>query len=246
MMNLNNKVIIVTGGSGFLGTSFIEYFSKFGATVINLEINITTDITKNKIQCDITNLESLKNAINLIIDTHKKIDGWVNNAYPRTEDWGNKFENINYDSWKKNVDMQLNSVFICCQLVLEVMKSQKFGSIINMASIYGVNGPNFSVYNDTEMTMPAAYAAIKGGVITFTKYLASYFGSYSIRVNCVSPGGVFNNQDKIFVENYNNIVPLKRMAAPEDITPMVAFLLSDNSKYITGQNIIIDGGWTII
>lgn len=245
-MNLNNKVIIVTGGSGFLGTSFIEYFSKFGATVINLEINITTDITKNKIQCDITNLESLKNAINLIIDTHKKIDGWVNNAYPRTEDWGNKFENINYDSWKKNVDMQLNSVFICCQLVLEVMKSQKFGSIINMASIYGVNGPNFSVYNDTEMTMPAAYAAIKGGVITFTKYLASYFGSYSIRVNCVSPGGVFNNQDKIFVENYNNIVPLKRMAAPEDITPMVAFLLSDNSKYITGQNIIIDGGWTII
>lgn len=245
-MNLNNKVIIVTGGSGFLGTSFIEYFSKFGATVINLEINITTDITKNRIQCDITNLESLKNAINLIIDTHKKIDGWVNNAYPRTEDWGNKFENINYDSWKKNVDMQLNSVFICCQLVLEVMKSQKFGSIINMASIYGVNGPNFSVYNDTEMTMPAAYAAIKGGVITFTKYLASYFGSYSIRVNCVSPGGVFNNQDKIFVENYNNIVPLKRMAAPEDITPMVAFLLSDNSKYITGQNIIIDGGWTII
>jgi len=246
MMSLNNKVIIVTGGSGFLGTSFLEYFSKYGATVINLEINIITDITNNKIQCDITNIESLKNAINLIIDTHKKIDGWVNNAYPRTEDWGNKFENINYDSWKKNVDMQLNSVFICCQLVLEVMKSQKFGSIINMASIYGVNGPNFSVYKDTEMTMPAAYAAIKGGVINFTKYLASYFGSYSIRVNCVSPGGVFNNQDKIFVENYNNIVPLKRMAAPEDITPMVAFLLSDNSKYITGQNIIIDGGWTII
>ena len=245
-MNLNNKVIIVTGGSGLLGTSFIEYFSKYGATVINLEINIITDITHNKIQCDITNIESLKNAINLIIDTHKKIDGWVNNAYPRTEDWGNKFENINYDSWKKNVDMQLNSVFITCQLVLEVMKSQKFGSIINMASIYGVNGPNFSVYNDTEMTMPAAYAAIKGGVINFTKYLASYFGTYSIRVNCVSPGGVFNNQDKIFVENYNNIVPLKRMATPEDITPMVAFLLSDNSKYITGQNLIIDGGWTII
>jgi NAD(P)-dependent dehydrogenase (short-subunit alcohol dehydrogenase family) len=245
-MNLNNKVIIVTGGSGLLGTSFIQYFSKHGATVINLEINIITDIAKNKIQCDITNIESLKTAINLIIDTHEKIDGWVNNAYPRTEDWGNKFENINYDSWKKNVDMQLNSVFICCQLVLKVMKTQKFGSIINMASIYGVNGPNFSVYNDTEMTMPAAYAAIKGGVINFTKYLASYFGGYSIRVNCVSPGGVFNNQDKIFVENYNNIVPLKRMADPDDITPMVAFLLSDNSKYITGQNIIIDGGWTII
>ena len=246
MMNLNNKVIIVTGGSGLLGTSFVEYFSKYGAIVINLEININTDMSNNLIQCDITNKESLKYAINLIINTYKKIDGWVNNAYPRTEDWGNKFENISYDSWKKNVDLQLNSVFICCQLVLEVMKFQKYGSIINMASIYGVNGPNFTVYRDTDMTMPAAYAAIKGGVINFTKYLASYFGCYSIRVNCVSPGGVFNNQDKTFVENYNNIVPLKRMAAPEDITPMVAFLLSDNSKYITGQNIIIDGGWTII
>jgi NAD(P)-dependent dehydrogenase (short-subunit alcohol dehydrogenase family) len=94
------------------------------------------------------------------------------------------------------------------------------------------------------MTMPAAYSAIKGGVVNFTRYLACYFGPHSIRINSVSPGGVFNNQESVFVENYVKNVPLRRMALPNDISPAVAFLLSDNSSYLTGQNIIIDGGWT--
>mgnify|MGYP000570870335 FL=1 len=144
----------------------------------------------------------------------------------------------------KNVDLQLNSTFLCCQLVLEIMKKQKSGSIVNMASIYGVVGPDFSIYNGTTMTMPAAYSAIKGGVVNFTRYLACYFGPHSIRINSVSPGGVFNNQESVFVENYVKNVPLRRMALPNDISPAVAFLLSDNSSYLTGQNIIIDGGWT--
>jgi len=244
MISLQNKIIVVTGGSGLLGKSFTTYFKDLGAVVINLELNTKTDISKGEIQCDITCKESLSNAINLIIKNYHRIDGWVNNAYPRTEDWSNSFENINYESWVKNVDLQLNSTFLCCKLVLEFMKIQKSGSIVNMASIYGVVGPDFSVYDGTTMTMPAAYSAIKGGVINFSRYLASYFGPYSIRINSVSPGGVFNNQDSVFVNNYTKIVPLRRMALPIDISPTVAFLLSDNSSYITGQNIIIDGGWT--
>ena len=126
------------------------------------------------------------------------------------------------------------------------MKNKNHGSIVNMASVYGIVGPDFSVYEGTEMTMPAAYAAIKGGIVNFTRYLSSYFGKNNIRVNAVSPGGVFNNQPNQFVENYIRKVPLQRMAKPDDISPAVVFLLSDDSSYITGQNIAIDGGWTAI
>lgn len=245
MLILKNKIIVVTGGSGLLGKKIIDFCKNEGGIVINLELSTSTNISSGEIQCDITNEESLMRALSLILNTYNRIDGWVNNAYPRTNDWSNSFENIKYSSWSKNVDIQLNSTFLCCQLVLEIMKKQKFGSVINMASIYGVMGPDFSVYEDTSMTMPAAYSAIKGGIINFTRYLASYFGPYSIRINSVSPGGVFNNQEKTFVENYSRKVPLRRMALPEDIAPTVVFLLSDNSSYITGQNIIVDGGWTI-
>ena len=186
----------------------------------------------------------MKGFIKILIDRFGKIDGWVNNAYPRTEDWGNKFEDIKYESWKKNVDLQLGSVFLCCKLVLEHMKKNNYGSIVNIASIYGVIGPDFSIYEGTEMTMPAAYSAIKGGVINFSRYLASYYGKYGLRVNCVSPGGIYNNQNKKFVNNYIKNVPLKRMGMPSDISPAVSFLLSEDSSYVTGQNLIVDGGWT--
>ena len=126
------------------------------------------------------------------------------------------------------------------------MAAKKNGSIVNIGSIYGTVGPDFNVYNNTELTMPAAYSAIKGGVINFTRYLSSYYGKNNIRVNCVSPGGIFNNQPVEFVRNYENKVPMQRMGKPEDISPAVSFLLSDDSSYITGQNLIIDGGWTSI
>ena len=126
------------------------------------------------------------------------------------------------------------------------MKGQKYGSIVNIASIYGLVGPDFSIYEGTSMTMPAAYSAIKGGVINFTRYLASYYGSFDIRVNCVSPGGIFDKQSSSFVNNYESKVPLRRMGLPEDISPTVTFLLGQEASYITGQNIIIDGGWTAI
>jgi NAD(P)-dependent dehydrogenase (short-subunit alcohol dehydrogenase family) len=246
MNNLNGKVIIITGGNGLIGKSIVNKIISENAICINADLHNQTTGDLSNVICDVTNDKSIDNTINLVLEKYGKIDGLVNNAYPRTEDWGEKFEKISIDSWKSNIDMQLNSVFVFCQKVLPHMVLNKNGSIVNIGSIYGTVGPDFNVYNNTDLTMPAAYSAIKGGVINFTRYLSSYYGKNKIRINCVSPGGIFNNQPIEFVKNYENKVPMKRMGTPDDISPAVSFLLSDDSSYITGQNLIIDGGWTTI
>ena len=243
---MKNKVIIVTGGSGLLGRAILHDLRLRGAIAINFDIKPfwNEDLFIN---CDITDDNSIKDSISLIVGKYGKLDGFVNNAYPRTEDWGSvSFEQIDPDSWRKNVDWQLNSCFICCQEAIKIMINQKYGSIINIASIYGVIGNDFTIYEGTNMNPPAAYSVIKGGLINFTRYLASKYGAYGIRVNCVSPGGIFDRQPDAFVKAYENKVPMKRMGKPDDIAPGVSFLLSDEAKYITGQNLIIDGGWTAI
>lgn len=245
-MNLNNKIIIVTGGSGLLGNSIIDDIRSNGGIAINADIKSNIDNDPFFENCDVTNQQSVEELIDSVVKKYGKIDGFVNNAYPRTSDWGTHFEQIKFDSWKLNVDLQLNSVFICCQSILKQMKKQKFGSIVNISSIYGSVGPDFNIYKGTEMTMPAAYSAIKGGIVNFSKYIASYFGSYGIRVNCVSPGGILDNQPLVFISNYEQKVPLRRLAKPNEISPSVSFLLSDSSSYITGHNLLVDGGWTAI
>jgi len=247
MKKLKNKIIIVTGGSGLIGLATLKHLIKEGAVVINADIKPHPKKIKAEFyKMDITKKSSIQKTIKKIIKTYGAIDGLVNNAYPRTKDWGNKFELVTDESWKANVDMQMNSVFTMSQLVLAEMTKQQKGSIVNIASIYGVVGNDFTVYDGTDLTSPAAYAAIKGGIINFTRYLASYFGKDKIRVNTVSPGGVFNHQPEKFVKNYEHKVPLKRMAQPEDIAPAISFLLSDESSYITGHNLIVDGGWSAI
>lgn len=245
-MQLKDKTIIITGGSGLLGREMLKHLKAQGATIINADINNEENADAIFIATDVTNETSVNNLFKSVMDKFGKIDGLVNNAYPRTKDWGTKFENIPSASWKTNIDLQLNSVFYLCQQVLPYMQLNKAGSIINIASIYGIVGPDFSVYENTEMTMPAAYSAIKGALINFTRYLASYAGKDKVRINCVSPGGIFDNQPQSFVNNYEKKVPLGRMGIPSDIAPSVSFLLSDDSAYITGHNLVIDGGWTAI
>ena len=245
MFSLKDKVIIVTGGSGLLGGKIIEVLRGQGAKAIAADINVP-DNDELKVKVDITSEQSVRDVLSAVVAKHGRIDGWINNAYPRTSDWGNKFEEIKVDSWRQNVDMHLNGYFLCCQIVLEQMKKQRSGSLINMSSIYGLVGPDFNVYNGTTMTMPAAYAAIKGGLNNLTRYLAAYYGPYQVRVNAVSPGGIFDNQPQPFVDNYNNKVPMRRMGNPMDIAAAVCFLLTDESSYITGHNLVVDGGWTAI
>jgi len=246
MIDLKDKIIVVTGGNGLLGTSFMERIRAAGGIAISADINAANDPERNTMHCDITDEVSVSSLIAAVVGKYGRIDGWINNAYPRTKDWGTAFENIPLASWQQNVDMHLNGYFLCCKLALEQMKKQGSGSLINMGSIYGIGGPDFTVYEGTEIVNPAAYSAIKGGIINLTRYLASYYGKHQVRVNCISPGGIFDNQHETFVQQYEKRVPVKRMGLPKDIAPAAVFLLSDDSSYITGHNLVIDGGWSAI
>ncbi|MFH1428692.1 MAG: SDR family oxidoreductase [Candidatus Margulisiibacteriota bacterium] len=254
--SLEGKTAVVTGGAGLIGREIVAALAQAGAKTIivdtdqkgSLALADSLNSEGMSVDCamlDVTDLDSLENNINELAEKYGSIDIWVNNAYPRTADWGNKVEDITVSSWRKNIDMQLNSYALCSKYAAEAMKA-KGGSIINMGSIYGVVGADFNVYKNTEMTMPMAYAAIKGGIVNLSRYLASYYGSDKIRVNTVCPGGVLAGQPAGFINNYSSKVPLGRMAVPEDIASAVLFLAADAGAYVTGATIMVDGGWTAI
>jgi NAD(P)-dependent dehydrogenase (short-subunit alcohol dehydrogenase family) len=250
LFSLAGKIVMVTGGAGLIGREIVKALHEFGATVYiaDLQKDKVADLIKGNrikyIYLDITSEDSIEKAIAGIVKDERRIDIFVNSAYPRTHDWRLKFEDVPFESWKKNVDSQLGGYFCCCQKVAEIMRKQGGGSIINLGSTYGVVAPDFSIYEGTEMTMPAAYSAIKGGTIAFTRYLATYYAKYNIRANSISPGGIFDNQAPDFVEKYSRKTPLGRMGNPEDIAGAVVFLASDASSYVSGHNLMVDGGWT--
>ncbi|MGX9984900.1 SDR family oxidoreductase [Soonwooa purpurea] len=245
---LNDKVVILTGAGGLIGRQVLKHLYENGAKVIAVDLQKYESNAELFLTLDITQPEAIDILIDTVVNQFGRIDGLVNLAYPRTTDWGTKFENIPYESWQKNVDMQMNAVFYICQKVLEIMKQQQAGSIVNIASIYGVVGNDFTLYEEYGGTSPAAYAAIKGGLVNLTKYLASYYGKYNIRVNCMSPGGVLDakNQNPSFIKRYSEKSPLKRLGNPEEMAPAITFLLSDDASFITGHNLMVDGGWTAI
>lgn len=243
---LKDKVIVVTGGSGLIGEAIVSDISKKGGIAINADIDKPTNLKANSIYCDITDLESIIKCIEQIKVHFGKIDGWVNNAYPRKKEWAADFLAVQPKNLSQAMEWQLNSYILGCQQVVKEMLKQKKGAIVNIASIYGVVGNDPTIYENTDMNPSGVYCAVKGGLINITRFLAAKYGENNIRVNCVSPGGIFDHQNPEFVKAYEHKVPMKRMGTPEDIAPAVAFLLSDEAKYITGQNLVVDGGWTAI
>lgn len=244
---LENKVVVITGSNGLIGKEVVNQLKRSKAHVVGLDLENNSGDSFHFIACDITDKEEIDRAIDTIVKEYSRIDGLVNLAYPRTADWGNGFENVPLDSWQRNVDMQLNSVFYICQKVLKIMKEQRSGSIVNIGSIYGVVGNDFTMYDGDKGTA-AAYTAIKGGIINLTRYLASFYGQFNVRINCVSPGGVLDEskQNPAFIKKYSERSPMKRMGNPEEMASPIVYLLSDGATYITGHNLMVDGGWTAI
>lgn len=243
---LKDKIIIVTGGSGLIGKAIISEIRKKNGVAINVDIDIETNIEQNNIKCDITNISGITQCVEMVKNHYGRIDGLVNNAYPRKKEWASDFIDIKPENLSQALNWQLNSYILCCQQFIKEMLTQEQGAIINISSIYGVVGNDPTIYEGTPMNPSGVYCAVKGGLVNITRFLAAKYGKDNIRINCVSPGGIFDHQDPKFVKAYENRVPMKRMGTPEDIAPSVAFLLSDDAKYITGQNLIVDGGWTAI
>ncbi len=255
-MLLKDKVVLVTGGLGLLGKEFIKAIVKEGGIgiigdigekskeVLNLRNSLNTDKV-DFVELDITDKNSILSAIEYIVNKYNKIDALVNSAYPRNKNYGRKFEDVEYEDFCENVNMHLGGYFLTSQQFAIFFEKQGFGNIINIASIYGVIPPRFEIYGNTGMTTPVEYACIKSAIIHLTKYMAKYYKGKNIRFNCISPGGIFDYQPKEFLENYNKHGLNKGMLDKEDVAGTLIFLLSDLSKHINGQNIIVDDGWTL-
>ena len=257
--DLTNKVVVITGGAGLIGKGFVKAVAESGGTAIIADLDeisgnkvkdeLSTELGTDKIEflkVDITSRESVLGMIDTIINKHQVIDALVNNAYPRNKNYGRKFEDVTYEDFCENVNLHLGGYFLMSQEISRVMVKQKRGAIVNIASIYGFMAPRFELYENANFTSPVEYSAIKGALLSLTKYLASYLGEHDIRVNAISPGGVHANQPESFVTQYaNRTIIGNRMAETDDLTGALIFLLSDASKYVTGQNIVVDGGWSI-
>ena len=258
MIDFIGENIVITGGLGLIGKHVCTAFAEFNGNVIVADINEGTfknwikEVDKsirNKfsfVYFDISNPNGIEKGLKEILESINTIDVWVNLAYPRTDDWGNFIDDVTFESWDKNVKMHLGGYFWSSKLVLEKMKRQGHGCLINFGSTYGVVGPNFDIYKNTGMTMPVAYSATKGAIVNLSRYFATLYGPYNVRVNTICPGGIFDNQNPEFVKKYSVLTPLKRMGRPEEIAMPVVFLASDAASYITGATIMVDGGWTAI
>lgn len=254
-MDFSDKTVVLTGGLGRIGIHVARAFAEYHAKVIIADIDesrfkelIRTGVFMGDRHifsfCDISQPEVLRDTITKLKKENGEIHAWINLAYPRTPDWGGKFEDLLVESWDQNIKMHLGGYFWSSKFILEEMKKQKKGSLINFGSIYGMVGPQFSIYQDLPMTMPVAYAAIKGAITNLSRYFAALYGPYNIRVNTLCPGGVFDEQDEKFVARYSALTPLKRMARVEELAMPTLFLASDAASYITGHTLMVDGGWT--
>lgn len=253
---LDSHVAVITGGLGLLGTAFVKEVLSHGGLVAVADINIEDDESKANnhnlqsertvfVKTDITKSASLENLIDKVHQKFGKIDSLVNNAYPRNPNYGNSLLNVQYDDFCENINLHLGGYFLASQCFMKYFIEHGGGNIVNIASVYGLIPPRFEIYKDSNMDMPVEYAVIKSGVIHLTKYMAKYSKGKDIRVNCISPGGIFNNQPKLFIDNYNNHCLNKGMLSPHDVAGALIFLLSEKSKYINGQNLIVDDGFTL-
>ena len=256
--DLSKKVVILTGSSGFLGKQFAHALCKSNAIVVLADINYSkssklcnelikkydTDVIA--IKTDVTKKKSITSLVSKVVKKFSKIDILINNAmfHENKKDLVTPFENYSINNWNKVLEVNLTGMMLCCQEVGKIMKKQKSGNIINISSIYGLVGSDQRIYGKSGLNTSISYATSKGAIINFSRYLASYWNRKNIRVNTLSLGGIENNQNSQFIKNYSYKTMTGRMAKPDDVTGALIFLASNLSSYMTGSNLVVDGGWT--
>ena len=255
---LKDKIVVITGGAGLIGKEFVHAVVAQNGIAIIADINqevgdqVKNDLSKalntqniDFVLLDITSKESLQHMILHLDNKYGRIDALVNNAYPRNKRYGRDFFDVEYEDFCENLNLNLGGYFLASQQMALYFQKQRYGNIINISSIYGVIAPRFEIYEGTIMSMPIEYAAIKSALIHLTKFMAKYLKGMNIRVNAISPGGILNNQPQDFLDKYNKLASSKGMLDAEDLRGTLVYLLSDMSKYVNGQNIIVDDGWTL-
>lgn len=254
---LGGKTVVIIGGAGLIGQAFSRGIVSHGGKVIVADIDIARchDVC-NRIAdemggirpeaevVDITSKISLDSLIDRISAVHSSIDAVVNNAYPRNERYGRKLEDVDYEDFCENISLHLGGYFLSTQRFADHFKTQGYGQVINISSIYGVIPPRFEIYEGTNITMPVEYAAIKSAIQHLSLYFMRYYKGSAVRFNCISPGGIWDNQPKIFVDAYKKFSQSKGLLVPEDLIGTLIYLVSDLSSAINGQNIVVDDGWT--
>lgn len=252
---LNNQKILVAGAGGLLGAMLVKELVKHGADVLAVDI----DLTRVKIRFDELDIDtqdgkvtlhqidlSDKNAVSTLFSIKNDLTGAVNCSYPRNKNYGKHFFDVAVEDFNENISLNLGASFLFMQQCASYFKRTNSPfSLVNISSIYGVIPPKFEVYDNTSMTMPVEYAAIKSGLIHLSKYVTKYVGSSQFRINTVSPGGIFDNQPSQFLEQYKRETLGKGMLDVSDVMGAIIFLLSSMSEFINGQNIIVDDGFSM-
>jgi len=244
------KLVIISGGLGVMGQSFARALTEDGYDVLLLDIREPSaegDIVGEFLRCDISSEEDVNKLSDYLVSLELEIHGLINNASCQPEGFTNELEDYSVDTFKKVLEVNLVGSFLLTKTVIPFMQKQKFGSIINIGSIQGVVAPTFEIYAGMNITSPLVYSVAKAGIIHFCKWVAAKYGKWNIRCNAVSPGGLGDSQrgGSEFAERYSSRTPLGRMVQSTEVAEVIKFLISDKSSYITGQNIVVDGGWTI-
>ena len=252
---LNNQVVIVTGAAGRIGSVIARAIVKQKGRVVLADVaeekgrEIAADLGGDEkaifVHTDVTNPNAIDRLIKMTLSKFNKVDASVHSAYPRSIGWGTCFEDLKPEFLAEDLFNQLGGAILFSQTILKYYIKQGHGNMIHVSSIQGFSTPKFDHYEGTHMTTPIEYSAIKSGIIAITRWLAKYHKNNSIRVNCISPGGILDQQPQSFIEKYRNSCSSKGMLDAEDVVGTLLFLLSDHSKYINGQNIIVDDGWSL-
>lgn len=255
---LSGKIVVITGGAGFLGRQFVTAVAEQRGTAVIADINLeAADQAKaalcdqlgydriDTIHVDITSPDSLKEMFHSLKERYGRVDALVNNAYPRNKNYGRSFFEVEYQDFCQNLSLHLGGYFLASQQAAAIFMEQGYGSIVNISSIYGVVPPKFEVYAGTSMTMPVEYAAIKSSLLHLTKYMAKFLKGTGIRVNAISPGGILDGQPQSFLVRYKEQCLSKGMLDPQDLKGTLVYLLSDLARYVNGQNIVVDDGFSL-